>query len=120
MSAEYEADLPESMAGDERLRRVFDDHANDVLGLLSDEDEGASDGHSLIPVPQDIANAVEDYVRSELRDCARYSNRAPLDDSGVWSLRRLVERAYASGYDAGHLPGARGSRDARLRPDAQW
>ena len=51
--------------------------------------------HSLIPVPQDIANAVEDYVRSELRDCARYSNRAPLDDSGVWSLRRLVERAYA-------------------------
>ncbi len=52
--------------------------------------------HSLIPVPQDIANAVEDYVRSELRDCARYSNRAPLDDSGVWSLRRLVERAYAN------------------------
>lgn len=40
LSAEYEADLPESMAGDERLRRVFDDHANDVLGLLSDEDEG--------------------------------------------------------------------------------
>lgn len=28
--------------------------------------------HSLTPVPQDIANAVEDYVRSELRDCARY------------------------------------------------
>jgi len=40
LSAEYEADLPESMAGDERLRRVFDDHANDVLGLLSDEAEG--------------------------------------------------------------------------------
>lgn len=69
--------------------------------------------HSLIPVPQDIANAVEDYVRSELRDCARYSNRAPLDDSGVWSLRRLVERAYASGYDAGHSAGAREVRAMR-------
>ena len=69
--------------------------------------------HSLIPVPQDIANAVEDYVRSELRDCARYSNRAPLDDSGVWSLRRLVERAYASGYDAGHSAGSREVRAMR-------
>lgn len=51
--------------------------------------------HSLTPVPQDITNAVDDYIRSELRDCARYSNRAPLDGSGIWSLRRLVEQAYA-------------------------
>ena len=69
--------------------------------------------HSLIPVPQDIANAVEDYVRSELRDCARYSNRAPLDDSGIWSLRRLVEQAYARGYDAGHSAGEREARAMR-------
>lgn len=69
--------------------------------------------HSLIPVPQDIANAVEDYVRSELRDCARYSNRAPLDESGVWSLRRLVEQAYAMGYDAGHSVGAQEVRAMR-------
>ena len=61
--------------------------------------------HSLIPVPQDIANAVEDYVRSELRDCARYSNRAPLDDSGVWSLRRLVERLTRQATTRVTLPG---------------
>ena len=34
--------------------------------------------HSLTPVPQDITNAVDDFIRSELRDCA------PLDGSGIW------------------------------------
>ena len=68
---------------------------------------------SLTPVPQDITYAVDDYVRSELRDCARYSTRAPLDESGIWSLRRLVEQAYARGYDAGHSAGSREVRAMR-------
>lgn len=67
----------------------------------------------MTPVPQGIVDAVDDYIRSELRDCARYSNRAPLDGSGIWSLRRLVEQAYARGYDAGHSAGAQEVRAMR-------
>lgn len=67
----------------------------------------------MTPVPQGIVDAVDAYVRRELSHCARYSNRAPLDESGVWSLRRLVEQAYAMGYDAGHSVGAREVRAMR-------
>lgn len=58
-----------------------------------------------IPVPASVVEEVETYIRSELRDAAQYSNRDPLDRSGVWSLRRLTERVYAMGFDAGYRAG---------------
>lgn len=63
--------------------------------------------HSITPIPQRVVDAVDNYVRGELHDCASFANRSPLDESGIWSLRRLVETAYAMGYDAGHSVGSR-------------
>ncbi len=54
-----------------------------------------------IPVTQQVAQAVEEYVDSELSDAAKYENRTPLDESGIRSLHRLAARIYQMGYDAG-------------------
>jgi hypothetical protein len=70
------------------------------------------------PVPPDITAAVETYVRSELTAAATYDNRTPLDDAGVFSLRRLVERTFLAGYDAGWTAGVcEASFGARELPD---
>ena len=53
------------------------------------------------PVPPDVARTVETYVNGELADAKQYSNRTPLDESGVWSLHRLVAAAYARGFSDG-------------------
>lgn len=49
--------------------------------------------------PQAVVAAVEDYVTTELNDAARYENRQPLDESGVYSLHVLAARVYALGWD---------------------
>jgi hypothetical protein len=60
------------------------------------------------PVPLYLVTAVDDYVSLELAHADKYPNRSPLDESGVWSLHRLVERAYASGFQDGvHAEDAR-------------
>lgn len=56
-------------------------------------------------IPPALRSEVERYVQSELSAAIQYVNRAPLDSSGVYSLRRLVEQAYAQGYDDGYRHG---------------
>lgn len=51
--------------------------------------------------PREIVDLVEDYVRRELADVEKYSNRTPLDDSGIYSLHRLAAAIYADGFQAG-------------------
>jgi hypothetical protein len=53
------------------------------------------------PVPFDVTQMVEQYVRNELRNAERFENSDPLDESGIVSLHLLASRIYASGFDAG-------------------
>lgn len=55
----------------------------------------------MFPVPIDVVQEVERYVESELADAVKFDNREPLDDSGVFSLHRVVAQAYARGFDDG-------------------
>lgn len=68
-----------------------------------------------IPVPESVVRAVEAYVYGELSDAAKYGNREPLDESGIWSLHRLVARVYSMGFDAGERVEAERSRSAARR-----
>lgn len=52
-------------------------------------------------VPDAVVQAVEHYVYSELADREKYDNRAPLDESGIWSLHALAADIYAQGFEAG-------------------
>jgi hypothetical protein len=72
-----------------------------------------TDGHEHVE-PLTVAEAVENYVESELRDEAKYENRKPLDESGVWSLHALAARIYAQGWADGRRAAdihARGQRN---------
>ena len=51
--------------------------------------------------PDSVVSAVEQYVRAELRDADRFSNRTPLDESGIYSLHALAARIYALGWEDG-------------------
>lgn len=54
-----------------------------------------------IVVPREVAELVERYVSAELADFAKYDNREPLDESGVYSLHCLAAKIYAQGFDDG-------------------
>ncbi|OCB57666.1 hypothetical protein A5677_17025 [Mycobacterium malmoense] len=69
----------------------------------------------MTPVPQDVVQEVESYVEKELSDRDKYSNRMPLDESGIYSLHRLVARIYGMGFDAGERVEAERSRAMRNR-----
>ncbi|MUL47583.1 hypothetical protein FZI85_25040 [Mycobacterium sp. CBMA293] len=56
---------------------------------------------SNVPVPDDVVQVVEQYVEGELSDAVKFDNRAPLDESGIWSLHRLAANIYAKGFEAG-------------------
>ena len=51
--------------------------------------------------PQRVIELVESYVAEELRDAEKYTNRTPLDESGVWSLHQLAREVYALGVKDG-------------------
>ena len=51
--------------------------------------------------PFAITQLVDMFVDEELRDAAKYSNRSPLDDSGVYALHDLAARIYAIGFNEG-------------------
>lgn len=55
------------------------------------------------PVPADMVREVESYVTDELAAAEQYDNRNPLDESGVWSLHRMVARVYARGFNDGSI-----------------
>jgi len=58
---------------------------------------------------------VEDYVEKALHDARQYTNSAPLDESGVYSLHRLAAAIYAEGWRDGHIVGSDTQRAARNR-----
>ncbi len=51
--------------------------------------------------PPEVIRVVENYVDEELRDTARYTNRTPLDSSGVWGLHQVARDIYALGVRDG-------------------
>lgn len=66
-------------------------------------------------VPTNIVDDLEAFVEKELRDAEQYSNREPLDESGVYSLYRLAARIYAAGFEDGERITQRRESSARLR-----
>lgn len=67
------------------------------------------------PEPLDVAQLVEDYVSGELAQAEQYTNRHPLDDSGIYALHRLAADVYARGWKAGHIAGTQEQHQARRR-----
>lgn len=63
--------------------------------------------------PQEVIDLVEDYVMSELSNAEKYSNRKPLDESGIFDLHRLAAEIYAAGWKAGDFAAA--TREARVQ-----
>lgn len=51
--------------------------------------------------PFTVAQEVELYVRAELRDTEKYSNRDLLDESGVYDLHSLAALIYQMGFNDG-------------------
>ena len=51
--------------------------------------------------PFAVAQMVERYVESEIRDAEKFSNRDVLDDSGVYGLHQLAADVYALGFNEG-------------------
>lgn len=51
--------------------------------------------------PFAVAQIVETFVDGEHRAAVQYSNRSPLDDSGVFDLHTLAARIYALGFNEG-------------------
>ena len=72
-----------------------------------------SDRPRIEPAP--VVQAVEEYVSQELHDAEAYSNRTPLDDSGVFALHALAAEVYAQGWRDGELAEAEKARRARQR-----
>ncbi|MCR1785322.1 hypothetical protein KVF89_22470 [Nocardioides carbamazepini] len=71
------------------------------------------------PEPYAVSQLVEQYVSTELADAAQYSNRTPLDESGIWSLHALAAEVYALGWREGALVADdRESRAARRHREA--
>lgn len=65
--------------------------------------------------PPPVIDLVERYVDRELRDVEQYSNRTPLDSSGVWSLHQLARDVYALGVGDGIAQEARRQSGQRNR-----
>src|SRR5450631_2553861 len=49
--------------------------------------------------PKEIVDLVERFVNDEHDDDRKYTNRTPLDESGVWTLHQLAAEIYALGFD---------------------
>lgn len=52
-------------------------------------------------LPVNLVQEVDSYVDKALEDAIKYSNSAPLDESGVYSLHLLAARIYAAGFADG-------------------
>lgn len=51
--------------------------------------------------PKVIADIVEAFVNDEHDQDRKYTNRTPLDESGVWTLHQLAAEIYAQGFHDG-------------------
>lgn len=56
---------------------------------------------TVLPTPSNIPQMVDQYVLDELEQEQKYSNRSPLDESGIFSLHQLAARIYQCGYEDG-------------------
>ncbi len=63
----------------------------------------------------EVTGLVEEYVRRELSDYAKYENRSPLDEDGIRSLHQLAARVYSLGFRDGENVERRRGTEARLR-----
>lgn len=66
-------------------------------------------------LPRDLIEAVDRFAEHELADAAKYENRQPLDESGIWSLHTLAAKCYAVGWGDGEAAEGARARAARLR-----
>jgi hypothetical protein len=66
-------------------------------------------------VTREVVDMVEEYVYKELSDAEKYDNRTPLDESGIWSLHRLVAKAYMIGWRDGEFLESERSRRSSWR-----
>ena len=73
----------------------------------------SSPDHRVMPVQ--VAQLVNGYAASELADSRKYSNRQPLDDSGIFSLHRLAAEIYAAGFTAGEQVAEERHHGERIR-----
>jgi hypothetical protein len=64
-------------------------------------------------LPIALVQAVDTYAERELADAAKYDNRHPLDESGIWSLHALAAKCYAAGWADGEA--AEGQRTSAAR-----
>lgn len=48
-----------------------------------------------------VVQLIEEYIRCELRDATQFTNRTPLDESGIYDLHRVAARVYAAGWRDG-------------------
>lgn len=70
-------------------------------------------------LPRALIEAVERYVERELDDAAKYDNRHPLDESGIWSLHALAAKVYAVGWGDGEAAEQERARAERRRAKEQ-
>ena len=71
--------------------------------------------------PRAIVDLVEGFVNDEHNDDRKYTNRTPLDESGVWSLHQLAAEIYADGFAEGvrtEEGRQRGKRERKFDADA--
>lgn len=52
-------------------------------------------------VTPDVVQQVDEYIRSETVQVQKYDNRAPFDESGIFSLHLLAAQIFAKGYELG-------------------
>ena len=67
--------------------------------------------------PREVVELVDSYVDEELHDRQKYTNREPLDESGVYSLHLLAADIYALGYSAGEQAEGARARNRQRRAD---
>ena len=71
--------------------------------------------------PQAIVALIEGFVNDEHNDDRKYTNRTPLDESGVWSLHQLAAEIYAAGFEEGvrtEEARQRGKRERKFDADS--
>ena len=71
-------------------------------------------------VTPDVVNQVDEYIRTETDQVQKYDNRAPFDESGIFSLHLLAAQIFAKGYELGQLSAeARHHGQYQRRRDAE-
>lgn len=68
--------------------------------------------------PVSVVQIVEHFVDREHDHAAKYENKSPLDESGVYDLHSLAARIYAEGYREGRMSELERNRYRHIRRSA--